>query len=197
MHALINLSTVSCFHYDPLTSTTSSGLIRLRPTHWSRQLPYSQVISPETAWKILQKRILHLEEERCRTDLACCAPGTAENKHGEHLQSREKVDVMMTWESWSCHQKWNKTHKQGGNFSTSLVTLKEGVWPWIPSAIVWILWDNILEDKRTSLLWVARVILKRKSCSLSQEKLKWIEWKMREKLASEVYTNLLIMKQRK
>lgn len=33
MHALINLSTVSGFFYDPLTSTTSSGLIRLRQTH--------------------------------------------------------------------------------------------------------------------------------------------------------------------
>lgn len=33
MHALINLSALSCFLYDPLTSTTSSGLIRLRPTH--------------------------------------------------------------------------------------------------------------------------------------------------------------------
>lgn len=42
------------FFYDPLTSTTSSGLIRLRQTHWSRQLPCSQVISPETAQKILQ-----------------------------------------------------------------------------------------------------------------------------------------------
>lgn len=33
MHALINLSTVTCFFYDPLTSTTSPGLIRLRPAH--------------------------------------------------------------------------------------------------------------------------------------------------------------------
>lgn len=33
IHALINLSTLSCFPYDPLTSTVSSGLIRLRPTH--------------------------------------------------------------------------------------------------------------------------------------------------------------------
>lgn len=49
MHALINLSTVTCFFYDSLTSTTSSGLIRLRPAHWSRQQPWSQVISPETA----------------------------------------------------------------------------------------------------------------------------------------------------
>lgn len=51
MHALINLSTVSYFLYDPLSSTTSSGLIRLRPTHWSKQLPCSQVISPEAAQK--------------------------------------------------------------------------------------------------------------------------------------------------
>lgn len=48
MHALTNLSTVTCFFYEPLTSTTSPGLIRLRRAHWSRQQPCSQFREP---WK--------------------------------------------------------------------------------------------------------------------------------------------------
>lgn len=86
MYALVNLSLVPCFFYDLLTSTASSGLIRLRLTHWSSQQPCLQVISPETALEA--QEMLQSEKDPAfgggdmQDSLVCCAPGIAEDEHG-------------------------------------------------------------------------------------------------------------------